>query len=121
MKIIKFNKKNPIKPLFGLRLPDIVYDLYLISITKEAFEKTLKEFMHIDPKRLIKIVEAVEGDSKSVLILVIYDTFVEGKRMVKARIDTRVKNFNFPIFNMSVDETVFMEREIEIFKRREKI
>lgn len=123
MKVLKFNKNDSIKPLFGLRLPDFVYDLYLISISQEAFEKTLKNFMNINQKRLIKLIEAVEGEKKTVLLLVIYDKLMEGKTMVKDKIFTQVKDFNFPIYNMSVDEPAYIEHEIEIFKksRKEKI
>lgn len=122
MKIIKFDKSKAIKPLFGLRLPDFVYELYLISITKDAFEKTIRNFMHIDSKRLIKLAEAVEGGSKSVLILIIYDTLVDGEsKMLKQKLNTQVKDFDFPIFDLKIDETIFLENEIKIFKERIKI
>lgn len=119
LKIININRAKKIEPLFGLRVPDFVYSLYKICISQEAFEKAFKEYLNMNPKRLIKIVEAVEGEKqRSVLLVVIYDKIVEGKSMLKDKLRTKVQDFNFPIFVLGINEQTDIEEEIEEFKRR---
>ena len=72
MKIININRAKKIEPLFGLRVPDFVYSLYKICISQEAFEKAFKEYLNMNPKRLIKIVEAVEGEKQRSVLLLLF-------------------------------------------------
>lgn len=118
MKVMKLENHKPIVPLFALKVPDFVYDLYQICISNEAFEKKFKEYLNMNPKRLIKIVEAVQSDTKSVLLVVIYDNIAtDGKSLLKSKLRTKVKDFNFPVFIVNMEENTNIEDEIQAFKR----
>lgn len=59
MKKIQFTKDNNDSILFGIILPDILYDMYNIAMSKQKFEQILRFRLNIHPKRLIRLAEAV--------------------------------------------------------------
>lgn len=113
MKHMEFTPNNNGAILFGVILPDIVYDLYNVCISQTAFEDVLRFRLNIDRKRVIRMAEAVSVESKrQLLILVVYDIFMSEKNMLKTREQIVVEDFDFPTYEYNTKLGMDIERLI---------
>lgn len=113
MKIIKYVKEERPRIIFGVVLPDIIYSMYNISVNLEAFEDVIRHHLNIHKNRMINFVEAIQGDQKEVLILVIYNKFSSQNILKREKHKMKeVKNFNFRIFNYDFNSIIDIETQI---------
>lgn len=119
MAITSINKLSSPKILFGMVLPEIVYSLYDVSLSEEAFERVLKNTLGIDNNRIVKLVEAIQAEKKSILILVIYNKIVKDKRtFFKDKLKLDVIDFDFPIYNYDFNMEINIEEQIRLQEGR---
>lgn len=106
--------KNPLI-LFGIVLPEVVYALYDVSLSEESFEMAVKTSLGIHPNRVVKLVEAIQGDEKSILLLVIYDKIAKDKRsFFKEKLKLEVEDFDFPIYHYDFNLRINIEEQISL-------
>ncbi|WP_067140731.1 hypothetical protein [Oceanivirga salmonicida] len=119
MAIIKFKNisNSQAKILFGIVMPEVLYRLYEVTISEEAFEGALKTALGIHPKRMVKFVEAVQGESENILLLVIFDKIVSGKSFYKDKLELEVKDFNFNIYHYDFNKIINVEYQIDLESR----
>ncbi|VWL85649.1 hypothetical protein [Oceanivirga miroungae] len=119
MGVINIKKISSPKILFGMVLPEVVYALYDIALSEEAYERVLKNSLGIDNNRMVKLVEAVQGDTKSILILVIYDKIARDSRtFFKDKLKLEVVEFDFPIYNYDFNMEINIEEQIRLQEGR---
>ena len=111
MSIIKFQKKEEPKILFGIKLPEVVKNLSYEIKNKEIFLKVLRETFHIEKDRFLKSVSARDLKGNDTLILVIFDNFYSKKNMFK--IDYKIEEFDFQIYEFDYNLEVNIEKIIE--------
>lgn len=114
LKFDEYREDNRAEILFGVILPDIVYELMDVALSDAAFENAIKTSLNINPKRLIKIVEAVQGGKKEVLILVIYDKLVSDNLVLREKLNLKDKeiDFNFKIYYLDFNKDINIEYQI---------
>lgn len=120
MKIIRANKTEEYekpKILFGIVMPEIISKFYDVVISESTFENIIRDHLNIYDSRLIKLVEAVDSEGKSFLILVIYDKLLSKKLMLKEKLTLEVKDFDFDIYHYNFNNTINVENEIKIIEK----
>lgn len=115
MAVIKFKKREELKILFGIRLPNIVQNLCKEVKNKKIVYEVLREAFNINEKRLINLVEAVDSQRNTILILVVYNNFLSEAQKMKADLD--VKTFDFDIFEFDLNKPVDLETVISVKNR----
>ena len=111
MAVIKFQKKEEPEILFGIKLPEIVKNLYYEIKNRDRFLAVLKETFNINEDRYLKIVNARDLKGNDTLIVVIFDNFYS-KRNV-ARYDYEIEEFDFKIYEFDYNLEVNVEKIIE--------
>ena len=99
MSIVKLKKREELRILFGVRLPDIVMGLY-------------KE---MDPKRVFTVVDVQYGSGEEALLLVIYDNLMEERELLKYNLE--VDKFDFRILEFDFNNKIDVEELILRVKR----
>lgn len=116
MGVTHINKLKDPNILFGIVLPQVIYNLYEVSISEESFENAIKSGLGIEPNRMIKLVEAVQAQDKNILILVIYDKISGSKSFFKDRLNLKVESFDFDIYNYDFNREINIEEQILLQK-----
>ena len=111
MAVIKFQKKEEPEILFGIKLPEIVKNLYYEIKNRERFLAVLKETFNINKDRYLKIVNARDLKGNDTLIVVIFDNFYSKRNI--ARYDYEIEEFDFKIYEFDYNLEVNVEKIIE--------
>ena len=109
MAVITIKKYKEPKIVFGIVLNNLESNLYHAIANKKLANEVLKESLNINSRRLINIVEVVNGDDEVLDLLVVYDNILNEKEEMKIKESLKVENFNFHIFNFNRKEKVDVE------------
>ena len=111
MAVIKFQKKEEPEILFGIKLPEIVKNLFYEIKNKDRFIEILKETFNIKKDRVLKIVNARDLKGNDTLIIVIFDNFYTKRN--KSKFNVEIEEFNFKIYEFDYNLEVNVEKIIE--------
>lgn len=119
----KFTKQKEAKIMFGIMLPDIIYDLFSVAINESAIEDILRTHLNISKDRLIKLVEAVSVEGNEMLILVIYDKILSKGQFLreKMKIEESEFLFNFNIYKYDFNKPINVEFSINLENQRKEL
>lgn len=114
MAVVKFKKKEPLKILFGIRLPEIVSKLCNEFHNKKKVYEIIRNTYNINEKRLINLVDVVDSKKNDLTLLIIYDNFLSESQKLKE--DLEIKVFDFDIFEFDINKSVDIEMVIKVKK-----
>lgn len=113
MAIVKL-KKEELKILFAVKMPEIVSELYKEIKNKKIANSKLKEILNIKKDRVINIIELVDSFENIFSVLVIYDNILTEKELLKYDLD--IESINFRILDLNFNSKIEMEKIIESIK-----
>ena len=114
MAIVKLKKREELKILFAVRMPEIVSELYKDIKNKKISNSKLKEILNIKKDRVINIIELVDSFENIFSVLVIYDNILTEKELLKY--DLEIESINFRILDLNFNGKIEMEKIIESVK-----
>lgn len=114
MAIVKLKKREELKILFAVRMPEIVSELYKEIKNKKIANSKLKEILNIKKDRVINIIELVDSFENIFSVLVIYDNILTEKEPLKY--DLEIESINFRILDLNFNGKIEMEKIIESVK-----
>ena len=114
MAIVKLKKREELKILFAVRMPEIVSELYKEIKNKKIANSKLKEILNIKKDRVINIIELVDSFENIFSVLVIYDNILTEKELLKY--DLEIESINFRILDLNFNGKIEMEK-IDIVSR----
>jgi len=114
MAIVKLKKREELKILFAVRMPEIVSELYKEIKNKKIANSKLKEILNIKKDRVINIIELVDSFENIFSVLVIYDNILTEKELLKY--DLEIESINFRILDLNFNGKIEMEKIIESVK-----
>ncbi len=116
MAIVNFSEIKPIKPLFGIKIPPVVYKI-LANIDENKFEECIKQALSIRKNRLIHVEQVDLEPNKKSMIVVIFDHIVKGGRP-KIEVPTRDGFFDFPVYDLNFNLEVDIEKLILVSRKK---
>ena len=114
MAIVKLKKREELKILFAVRMPEIVSELYKEIKNKKIANSKLKEILNIKKDRVTNIIELVDSFENIFSVLVIYDNILTEKDLLKY--DLEIESINFRILDLNFNGKIEMEKIIESVK-----
>jgi hypothetical protein len=114
MAIVKLKKREELKILFAVKMPEIVSELYKEIKNKKIANSKLKEILNIKKDRVINIIELVDSFENIFSVLVIYDNILTEKELLKYDLD--IESINFRILDLNFNSKIEMEKIIESIK-----
>ena len=114
MAIVKLKKREELKILFAVRMPEIVSELYKEIKNKKIANSKLKEILNIKKDRVINIIELVDSFENIFSVLIIYDNILTEKELLKY--DLEIESINFRILDLNFNGKIEMEKIIESVK-----
>ena len=114
MAIVKLKKREELKILFAVRMPEIVSELYKEIKNKKIANSKLKEILNIKKDRVTNIIELVDSFENIFSVLVIYDNILTEKELLKYDLD--IESINFRILDLNFNGKIEMEKIIESVK-----
>ena len=114
MAIVKLKKREELKILFAVKMPEIVSELYKEIKNKKIANTKLKEILNIKKDRVINIIELVDSFENIFSVLVIYDNILTEKELLKYDLD--IESINFRILDLNFNSKIEMEKIIESIK-----
>ena len=114
MAIVKLKKREELKILFAVKMPEIVSELYTEIKNKKIANSKLKEILNIKKDRVINIIELVDSFENIFSVLVIYDNILTEKELLKYDLD--IESINFRILDLNFNSKIEMEKIIESIK-----
>jgi hypothetical protein len=114
MAIVKLKKREELKILFAVRMPEIVSELYKEIKNKKIANSKLKEILNIKKDRVTNIIELVDSFENIFSVLVIYDNILTEKELLKY--DLEIESINFRILDLNFNGKIEMEKIIESVK-----
>lgn len=114
MAIVKLKKREELKILFAIKMPEIVSELYKEIKNKKIANSKLKEILNIKKDRVINIIELVDSFENIFSVLVIYDNILTEKELLKYDLD--IESINFRILDLNFNSKIEMEKIIESIK-----
>ena len=114
MAIVKLKKREELKILFAVKMPEIVSELYKEIKNKKIANSKLKEILNIKKDRVINIIELVDSFENIYSVLVIYDNILTEKELLKYDLD--IESINFRILDLNFNSKIEMEKIIESIK-----
>ena len=114
MAIVKLKKREELKILFAVRMPEIASELYKEIKNKKIANSKLKEILNIKKDRVINIIELVDSFENIFSVLVIYDNILTEKELLKY--DLEIESINFRILDLNFNGKIEMEKIIESVK-----
>ena len=119
----KFKKQKEAQIIFGIMLPSIIYDLFLVVVNERSIEDILRDHLNISENRLIKLVEAISSEGKEMLILVIYDKISNKGQFLKEKmkIEDYEFVFNFNIYKYDFNKPINVEFSINLENQRKEL
>ena len=115
MSIVKLKKREELRILFGVRLPDIVMVLYKEMKNTKRSNEVIREVLNMDPKRVFTVVDVQYGSGEEALLLVIYDNLMEERELLKYNLE--VDKFDFRILEFDFNNKIDVEELILRVKR----
>ena len=115
MSIVKLKKREELRILFGVRLPDIVMGLYKEMKNTKRSNEVIREILNMDPKRVFTVVDVQYGSGEEALLLVIYDNLMEERELLKYNLE--VDKFDFRILEFDFNNKIDVEELILRVKR----
>ena len=114
MAILEFKKRKEPKILFGIKLPSIAMNFYNEIKNKKLAYDIVKSTFNINTKRLINLVNVLDGENNHALVVVIYDNFVTQKE--HSRLKLEIEIFDFSIFEFDYNHKIDIEDVIKRMK-----
>ena len=114
MAIVKLKKREELKILFAVKMPEIVSELYKEIKNKKIANSKLKEILNIKKDRVINIIELVDSFENIFSVLVIYDNILTEKELLKYDLD--IESINFRILDLNFNSKIEMEKIIKSIK-----
>lgn len=114
MAIVKLKKREELKILFAVKMPEVVSELYKEIKNKKIANSKLKEILNIKKDRVINIIELVDSFENIFSVLVIYDNILTEKELLKYDLD--IESINFRILDLNFNSKIEMEKIIESIK-----
>lgn len=114
MAIVKLKKREELKILFAVKMPEIVSELYKEIKNKKIANSKLKEILNIKKDRVINIIDLVDSYENIFSVLVIYDNILTEKELLKY--DLEIESINFRILDLNFNSRIEMEKIIESIK-----
>ena len=115
MAIVKLKKREELKILFAVRMPEIVSELYKEIKNKKIANSKLKEILNIKKDRVINIIELVDSFENIFSVLVIYDNILTEKELLKYNIE--IEDIDFRILEFDFNGKMEIEEMIMHVKR----
>jgi len=100
MAIVKLKRREELKILFAIKLPEVISELYKAIRSKRIADEIVRNSLKIKKNRVINTLELVDGFGNQFSVLVIYDNIMDEKELLKYNmeiedIDFRILEFDF--------------------------
>ncbi|MCX5774487.1 MAG: hypothetical protein NTX05_07780 [Fusobacteria bacterium] len=116
MTVIKFDDVKPIKPVFGIKVPSVVYKI-LAHVSENKFDECLKQALCIRKNRLIHVEFVDLQPNQKSMIIVIFDHIVKGGKP-KFDVPTKDGFFDFPVYDLNFNLEVDIEKLILVSQKK---
>jgi len=116
MTVVNFSDIKPIVPLFGIKVPPVVYKI-LAHVDENAFEESLKQALCIRKNRLIHVELVDLQPNQKSMIVVVFDHIVKGGKP-RFEVPTKDGFFDFPVYDLNFNLEVDIEKLILVSKKQ---
>ena len=110
MAIVKLKRREELKILFEIKLPEVISELYKAVRSKRIADEIVRNSLKIKKNRVINTLELVDGFGNQFSVLVIYDNILEEKELLKYNMEIEEINFRILEFDfngkMEIEEMI---------------
>ena len=110
MAIVKLKRREELKILFAIKLPEVISELYKAVRSKRIADEIVRNSLKIKKNRVINTLELVDGFGNQFFVFVIYDNILEEKELLKYNLEIEEINFRILEFDfngkMEIEEMI---------------